>query len=224
MRVARLLAPHYTCYALDRRGRSHSGNGRLPYSLEREYEDIEAMMAHTGPLAALIGHSYGAICTLGATLRNPVAKLVVYEPPLPVGGLIADEKLESYARAIAEGDLDAALEIGLSSFTRLPAHIITLMRASKAWPRLRTLAPGWTRELQAMDTLDPSVDRYAAIACPVLMLVGAMSPEHPMQDASRALAQMLPDTRVETIPGHGHMAMRDAPEFVARLIEGFLED
>jgi pimeloyl-ACP methyl ester carboxylesterase len=75
-----------------------------------------------------------------------------------------------------------------------------------------------------MDTLDPSVDRYASIACPVLMLVGALSPEHPMQDASRALAEALPDVRVETIPGHGHMAMRDAPEFVAHLIAGFLDD
>ena len=66
--------------------------------------------------------------------------------------------------------------------------------------------------------------RYAAIDCPVLMLVGALSPEHPMQDASRALAQVLPDVRVETIPGHAHLAMRDAPEFVAHVIAGFLED
>ena len=223
-RVARLLSPHYTCYALDRRGRARSGNGHPPYSLEREYEDIEAVMSQTGPLAALIGHSYGAICTLGAALRNPVAKLVVYEPPLPVGGPIAGESLEPYARAIAEGNLDTALEIGLSRFTRLAAHSIEIMRASKAWPRLRTLAPSWVRELQAMDTLDPSVERYAAITCPVLLLAGALSPEHPMRDASRALARMLHDVRVETIPGHAHMAMRDAPEFVASLIAGFLED
>lgn len=222
MRVAKLLAPRYTCYAIDRRGRAHSGNGRLPYSLEREYEDIEAMMTQTGPLAALIGHSYGAVCTLGAALRHPVPRLVVYEPPLPVGGLIAGEFLRPYARAIAEGDADKALEIGLSHFTRLPAHIIALMRRSKAWPRLRTLAPSWTCELQAMDEADPSVERYAAITCPVLMLVGSISPEHPMHDASRALAQVLPSARVETIEGHGHMAMRDAPEVVARLIADFL--
>lgn len=222
MRVARLLAPRYTCYALDRRGRSHSGNGRLPYSLDREYEDIEAVRSQTGPLAALIGHSYGAICTLGAALRNPVAKLVIYEPPLPVGGAIAGEPLEQYAQAIASGGIDLALEIGLNRFTRLPAHIVDLMRVSKAWPHLRKLAPGWTRELQAMDELDPSVDRYAAVSCPVLMLVGALSPEHPMHDASRALAQVLPNAKVETISGHGHMAMRDAPVLVARLIEEFL--
>lgn len=223
MRVARLLATRYTCYALDRRGRSHSGNGRLPYSLEREYEDIQALMTRTGPLAALIGHSYGAICALEAALGNPIAKLIVYEPPLPVGGLIAGDFLAPYTRAIAKGDPDTALEIGLSQFTRLPAYVIANMRTSKAWPRLRTLAASWTRELQAMDTLGPSVDAYAAISCPVLMLVGALSPEHPMHDASRALVEVLANVRVELIPGHAHMAMRDAPELVANLIRGFLE-
>jgi pimeloyl-ACP methyl ester carboxylesterase len=140
-----------------------------------------------------------------------------------VGGLIAGRYFDPYARAVAKGDLDTALDIGLSRFTRLSPDVIARIRASKAWPRLRILAASWTRELHAVDTLAPSVDSFAAITSPVLMLVGALSPEHPMRDASRALANALPDVRVETIPGHGHMAMRDAPEFVAHLIEGFLE-
>ncbi|HEV2484931.1 MAG TPA: alpha/beta hydrolase [Terracidiphilus sp.] len=227
MRVAKLLAPRYTCYAMDRRGRAHSGSGRSPYSLEREYEDIAAVLneaetAQAAPLAALIGHSFGAICALGAALCHPVPRLVVYEPPLPAGGPIAGEFLEPYKRAIAEGDPDTALEIGLSHFTRLPADAIAAMRASKAWPRLRTLAPSWIRELEAMDALDPSMDRYTALACPVLMLVGSLSPEHPLRDASRALAKALPSAGVETIEGQGHVAMRNAPEQVARLIESFL--
>ena len=227
MRVAKLLAPRYTCYAMDRRGRGRSGNGRSAHSLEREYEDIaavlnEAEIAQGGPIACLIGHSFGAICALGAALRHPVPRLVVYEPPLPTGGPIAGEFLEPYKRAITEGDLDLALEIGLSHFTRLPAVAILAMRVSKAWPRLRTLAASWIRELEAMDTLDPSVDRYTALDCPVLMLVGSRSPEHPLRDASRALATALPGARVETIEGQGHMAARNAPEQVARLIESFL--
>jgi pimeloyl-ACP methyl ester carboxylesterase len=227
MRVAKLLAPRYTCYAIDRRGRARSGNGPSPYSLEREYEDIAAVLkmpeiAQAGPLAALVGHSYGAICTLGAALRNPVPRLVIYEPPLNCGGSIAGEFLEPYKRALAEGNLDGALDIGLSHFTRLPAPVIAALRVSKAWPRLRTLAPSWTRELEAMDTLDPTVDRYAALTCPILMLVGSLSPEHPLRNASRALAAVLPTARVEMLEGQGHVAMRNAPELVAWLIEGFL--
>ncbi len=221
-RVARLLAPRFTCYALDRRGRARSGNGRSPYSLEREYEDIAAVIRQTGPIACLIGHSYGAICALGAALRHPVPRLVVYEPPFPVGGPIAGEFLEPYARAVAQGDPDTALEIGFAHFTCLSADAIATMRASKAWPRLRTLAPSWIRELEAMDALGPDVNRYASIACPIMMLVGSLSPEHPLRDASRALAKVLPKARVETIEGQAHMALRNAPEPVARLIESFL--
>jgi len=227
MRVAKLLAPRYTCYTIDRRGRAHSGPGHSSYSIEREYEDIEAVLnkvetAETGPLAALIGHSYGAICSLGAALRHPVPRLVVYEPPLNCGGPIAGESLDLYRRAVEEGDLDTALELGLRRFTRLTDEAIMAMRVSKAWPRLRQLARSWTRELEAMDTLDPTVDRYAALVCPILMLVGSLSPEHPMRDASRALAKVLPNARVETIEGQAHMAMRNVPERVAQLIESFL--
>jgi pimeloyl-ACP methyl ester carboxylesterase len=230
MRVAKLLAPRYTCYAMDRRGRARSGIGRSPYSLEREYEDIAAVleMAETeaGPLAALIGHSYGAICTLGAALRHPVPRLVIYEPPLPAGGPVAGEFLDLYSRAITQGDLDAALEIGLTHFTRLPDEAIAAMRATRAWPRLRPLAPTWIRELEAMDalgtSLEASLDRYAALSCPVMMLVGNLSPEHPLRDASRALAKVLPGARVETIVGQGHTAMRNVPMLVAWLIESFL--
>jgi pimeloyl-ACP methyl ester carboxylesterase len=221
-RTARLLASRYTCYALDRRGRARSANGRSPYSLEREYEDIDAVIRHTGPIACLIGHSCGAICALGASLRNPVPRLVIYEPPFPVGGPIAGEFLEPYTHAIAQNDPDTALEIGLTHFTRLAPDAIATWRASKAWPRLRTLASSWIRELAAMDALSPNLDRYASLACPVLMLVGALSPEHPLLDASRALARVLPHVRVETIQGQGHMALRNAPEPVARLIESFL--
>jgi pimeloyl-ACP methyl ester carboxylesterase len=227
MRVAKLLAPRYTCYSMDRRGRAHSGNGRSPYSLDREYEDIAAVrnhveQTHAAPLAALIGHSYGAVCAIGHALRNPVHKLVVYEPPFPVGGPIAGEHLERYREAIAVHNSDLALEIGLTHFSSLPASAIAAMRATKAWPRMCALAPSWIRELEAMDTLDPDLTRYSALACPILMLVGALSPEHPLRDASRALAAVLPNARVQTVEGQGHVAMRNAPERVAKLIKSFL--
>ena len=231
MRVAKILAPRYTCCSIDRRGRAHSGNGRSPYSLDREYEDIAAVRAHaegahSAPIAALIGHSYGAVCSLGAALRNPVPKLVVYEPPLPVGGPIAGEHLESYRRAIAAHDPDRALEIGLTHFSSLPHEAIAAMRATKAWPRMCALAPSWIRELEAMDalqhTLDHAMHQYAKITSPILMLVGSLSPEHPLRDASRALAKVLPNARVEIIEGQGHVAMRNDPDQVAKLIENFL--
>lgn len=226
MPSARLLADRFTCFVMDRRGRAKSGEGIGPYSIEREYEDIEAMLAvaksETGSEAFLVGHSYGAVCSLGAALRRSVPRLVVYEPPLPVGGPIAGENLGPYARAIAEGDLDRALEFGLSAYPHMPAETILAMRTSRAWPRLRILAKSWIRELEEMDAQSPDLTHFGAIACPTLLLVGSLSAEHPMHDAARALAAVLPDVRVEWLAGQGHTAMREAPEMVARLIRSFL--
>jgi pimeloyl-ACP methyl ester carboxylesterase len=226
MPVARLLAGSFTCFAMDRRGRAKSGEGVGPYAIEREFEDIEAVMAAaqaaTGAEAFLVGHSYGAICTLGVAMRRPVPKLVVYEPPLPAGGLIAGENLPPYVRAIEEGDLDKAMEWGLERFPRMPAKSIAALRISKAWPRLCVMAKSWIRELEVMDVQSPDLTHYSALACPVLLLAGGASPEHPMLDAARALAAVLPNVRVEWLAGLGHSGMREAPEMVARLIREFL--
>jgi pimeloyl-ACP methyl ester carboxylesterase len=228
MPVARLLADRFTCYAMDRRGRAKSGEGIGPYSIEREYEDIEAVLTaaktETGSDAQLVGHSYGAICALGAAMRHPVPRLALYEPPLPAGGLIAGENLAPYVRAIADGDLDKALDLGLAAFPRMPSAGIAALRTSKAWPRLRVLAKSWIRELEAMDAQSPDLTRFRSLSCPSMLLVGSLSPEHPMLDAARALARVLPGVRVEWLPGQGHGAMRAAPEMVARLIREFLAE
>ncbi|MGA2752742.1 MAG: alpha/beta hydrolase [Terracidiphilus sp.] len=222
MPVAKLLSRRFSCFVIDRRGRGKSGLGNSPYSIDRECEDIAAVAAVAESSVALVGHSYGAICVLEAAMRIPVRRLAVYEPPLPVGGPIAGEYLEPYAQAIAANNLDLALEIGLKRFTRLSAPAIEKLRASRAWSRLRTLAPSWTRELEVMDSISPGVERYRAIACPILLLAGAESPEHPMKDATRALTETLPGIQTGILPGQGHMAMRTAPALLASLIGRFL--
>lgn len=222
MPVAKLLSRSFTCFVMDRRGRNRSGWGNLPYSLDRECEDIEAVLDAAGSGAALVGHSYGANCALETALRLPVSRLAVYEPPLPVGGPIAGEYLAPYADAVARGDMDTALDIGFAHFMRMPEAATAKIRASRAWPRLRMLAPSWTRELEMMDAHDPSVDRYRALACPLMLLAGTESPEHPMKDAVRALIAALPEMRVEFLHGLGHVGMRTAPATVAPLIARFL--
>jgi pimeloyl-ACP methyl ester carboxylesterase len=222
MRVLRLLADGFTCYAMDRRGRAKSGEGLSPYCIDREYEDIAAVLKAAGPGAALAAHSFGAICALGAAMRHPVSRLVLYEPPFPVGGLIAGEKLAPYVQLVEAGDLDRAMEFGLDAFPRLPAETIKALRASRGWPPLRSMARSWIRELVAMDALSSEVEEYRALSCPSMLLVGELSPEHPMLDAARALTDVLPAIRVEVLKGQGHGAMRGAPDKVARLIREFL--
>ena len=81
--VANLLADSFTCYLMDRRGRGRSGDAP-EYSIEREYQDIAAVLRAAGAKPHLIGHSYGAVCALGAALETPIDKLILYEPPAGV--------------------------------------------------------------------------------------------------------------------------------------------
>jgi pimeloyl-ACP methyl ester carboxylesterase len=222
MRVAKLLADRFTCFLMDRRGRAKSGEGVGPYSIDREVEDIAAVLAEAGHEPALVAHSYGAVCALETALRHPVSRLVLYEPPLPAGGRASGEHLAQYSRAVAQGDLDKAVELGLTNFSHLGPNEIAAARNSPGWPRLRTLAKSWIRELKAMDALNPGVEHYRVLTCPSMLLVGTLSPKHPMLEASRALAAVLPGLRVEWLPGQGHVAMRMAPDMVARLLRDFL--
>jgi pimeloyl-ACP methyl ester carboxylesterase len=207
---------------MDRRGHGHSEPGASSYSIGREYDDVVAVLSAAGSDASLVGHSFGAICALGAAMRAPVRRLVLYEPPLPIGGLIAGENLAPYCRALADGRLDDALEIGLKKFVRLSGAHIHAMRSSSGWSRLASLVPSWPRELKAMDALAGDVDAYVAITCPTLLLLGSESPEHPFRNATSALSQRLPKVRTASLMGQSHMAMRSAKELLAQQISGFI--
>jgi pimeloyl-ACP methyl ester carboxylesterase len=226
MRVAKLLADSFTCFLMDRRGRAKSGAGIGPYSMDREVEDIAAVLAaarsESSPEPALLGHSFGAACALEAAMRHTVSRLVLYEPPLPAGGLATCERVAEYARAAEEGDLDKAVELGLTNFSHLPPAAIEMARNSPGWQRLCALAKSWIRELEAIAALNPDVERYRVLDRPTLLLVGSLSPKHPMQQATSALAGVLPNVRVQLLANQGHTAMRTSPEMVAPLIREFL--
>jgi len=81
--LAKLLAPHFTVYNYDRRGRGDSGDTR-PYATLREVEDIDALMSEAGGSAFLFGHSSGGALALEAALQlggEKVKKLAIYEVP-----------------------------------------------------------------------------------------------------------------------------------------------
>jgi pimeloyl-ACP methyl ester carboxylesterase len=220
--IAQHLAPRFTCFLMDRRGYGHSERGSSAYSIEQEYEDVSAVLAAAGPGAALAGHSYGAICALGAALRSPVRRLVAYEPPLPVAGPIAGEHFAPFAAAVAEGHYDDALALGLRNFVRLPAARVHTMRSSRGWPLLAARIPAWERELRAMDAFSASVDAFAAIDCPTLLLLGSESSAHPFHHATAALHRTLPHVQLIGLDGLNHMALRSSRELLAQHFGQFL--
>ena len=219
--VARILANQFTCFVIDRRGHGRSGDS-ANYAIEREYEDIEAVLAVAGKQVSLLGHSYGAICALGAATRTPVTHLVLYEPPLPVHGSVTGGALVEYRKAIETGDLDGALALGLNKFAGVTPEQIQALRRSPLWLKMVTLAPSWTREVEAIDRLGPSLNRYRDLQVPTLLLSGTLSAKYPLRDAAEALAATLKNVQLSRLEGQGHNAHSLAPTLVAERVAAFL--
>src|SRR5215208_7315857 len=128
--LAPLLAERFTVHNYDRRGRGDSGD-TAPYAVEREIEDIEAVIALAGGRAHLYGSSSGAGLALEAAAAGaPVDQLILWEPPYnldPAGRPPADS-VEQLDRMVAEGRRGDAAEFFMTQMVRLPAAFAAFAR------------------------------------------------------------------------------------------------
>jgi pimeloyl-ACP methyl ester carboxylesterase len=217
--LANALAERFTCVLMDRRGRGRSGDDSS-HSLDKECEDIEAVLRATRA-PYLLGHSYGAICTLETAARYPIEKLVLYEPPLPIEGSVVGPAFQDFKAAVDRGALDEALTIGLRDLVRMSEDEVKGLRETPLWAMMAALTPTWTREISQIEQLEIGVDRYAEIKAPTLLLVGSVTAPHHVV-ASRALEQVLPKTRWVDLRGQGHQAHLGATAEFAAAVEAFL--
>lgn len=219
--VGEQLARDHTVYIVDRRGRGLSADAAT-YSLGTESDDIKAVLEVAGDGAALLGHSYGAICTLEAVRTGaPVSSLVLYEPPLPIDAPTAGAALADYAAAVDSGDGDKAMRIAAEHFLRISSEETEGLAASPLWPGMVELAATWTRELTEIDKTDTLVQEYSQLDVPSLLLVGEASPSH-LIGASRHLAQRQANATENVFPGQNHFAHVTDPAGVAEAIRSFL--
>jgi pimeloyl-ACP methyl ester carboxylesterase len=151
-----------------------------------------------------------------------VRRLVLYEPPYPIGKPVAGINAVPFKQALATGDLDLALAVGMEKFIGMPASAVAETRASRAWAHMRGMVTSWTRELEVMDALGTDVSAFRQFLTPTLLLRGSESPKYPFQTTTRALQQTLPHVLVSTLHGQSHMAMRLAPALVAERIAQFV--
>jgi pimeloyl-ACP methyl ester carboxylesterase len=208
-----------TCYVMDRRGRGRSGDS-TNYSLEREIEDIKAVLNAAGPGSFLLGHSSGAIYALEAASRFPVAGLVLYEPPLHYQVQFA--KVFDHMRVEAQSHrYDEALAVFMREEAGLPEDQIAAARSSPDWQGWAALMPTMVREWNEIIRFAPSVDRYRNLSVPTLLLTGSETEHHP-SFATRALQGAMPDARTSVLEGQGHEGNSTAPDLVAREVSKFL--
>lgn len=209
----------YAHHFLDRRGRGLSPDEQSPYSFEREYEDIAAVVASLSGPVHVVGHSSGAICTLGAALRSEhMASLILYEPPLPVEGRLPDDVIERMEAAVESGQRAEAIRTGIIGIAGLPEPVADFM-ANDA--KQLSLIHTWARECRAINELAPNADAYASLGLPTLLLVGTETTAF-HRAGVEALSRSIAGSQIAELQGQGHVALVLAPELVAGAIASFL--
>jgi pimeloyl-ACP methyl ester carboxylesterase len=221
--LAALLAEHFTVFNYDRRGRGASGD-TAPYAVEREVEDLQALIAEAGGSAHVFAMSSGGAIALEAAHRIPITKLVLYEPPFVVDDSrppVPADYLARLTELIAAGRRGDAVELFMTEPVGLPAEFVGPMRAMPMWAGFEAVAHTLAYDATAMgDTQSgsrASIQRWAAVTVPTLVLDGGDSPEY-QGNAVQALADTLPQAQRRTLEGQTHEV---APAVLAPALEAF---
>jgi pimeloyl-ACP methyl ester carboxylesterase len=211
-------------HAIDRRGRGQSGDPP-EYALDKEFDDVAAVIDSIGAPTHLLGHSYGAICSLEASLRtNGVRKLVLYEPPISTGIPIypagAVERLQG---SLDAGDRDWVVTSFFREVVRMPETELTALRSLPNWPARVAAAHTIPREMRVGETYQFDAKRFESFHVPTLMLLGGESPQF-LKRATELVAGALSSSRIVVLPGQQHAAMNTAPDMFVREVIAFLAD
>lgn len=208
-RLAALLAQQFTVFTYDRRGRGASGD-TAPYGVEREIDDLRALIDEAGGSASVWGISSGAALALEATRRGvAITKLVLYEAPFIVDDsrsrIPADivSQLTALVAADRRGD---AVRLFLRHMGA-PAIVIALMRLLPLWTKLTRIAHTLPYDMTILAPYQAGrplpADRWSHVRIPTLVMVGGKSPawfHHSMQ----ALADVLPNASHRVVEGQTH--------------------
>ena len=209
--LAKLLAGHCTVINYDRRGRGDSTEAG-PFSVEREIEDIAALIDAEGGTASLWGWSSGgALALRAASAGIGVDRVSVYEVPFmvdPEHDRPTPDYGERLEELVAAGDRDGAVKHFMRNAIGMPAPFVAAMRLTPMWKGLRSTAPTLPYDWAALGKhtmygapLDP--EEWAGVTQPVQVVYGEKSPDV-LQLGSRALAEALPNAELEALPGVSH--------------------
>jgi pimeloyl-ACP methyl ester carboxylesterase len=220
--VAAALAPYFTVFAYDRRGRGESGD-TSPYAVEREIEDLDALIDEAGRSAFVFGHSSGAVLALDAALALPtrITKLALYEPPFIVDASrppMPEDFAQRLNDLVAAGRRGDAVEYWQTELG-VPAEAIAHMRQSPMWAGLEAVAPTLPYDATIMgDTQrgdSAPLRNWASVAIPTLVMDGTvmMGSEEAhafMRHGADALARVLPNAQRSTLEGQDHGPSNEA--------------
>jgi pimeloyl-ACP methyl ester carboxylesterase len=214
---AALLSEHFTVYNYDRRGRGESGNTE-PYAVQREVEDIAALIQEAGGKAYAFGGSSGGVLALDAAAANiGITKLAVYEPPFVVDDTrpaAPDHFADTLKEMIEQDRRGDAAEAFMVQGANMPAEVVAGMRNAPFWgPGVEAVAHTLVYDGMIMDgtmTGKPlPTTRWSKVDIPVLVMVGGNSPAW-AQAGAQALTELLPHAQTKTVADQGHDVSAEA--------------
>lgn len=217
------LERRFTVYACDRRGRGASGLGE-PYAIEREFEDIAAVIDGIGGPVDLLGHSHGALCSLeAARLTSNLRRLVLYEPPIPTGvPIYPPGVLERLERLRDAGDNEGVVSTFLAEIPRVPPASLERMRTLPAWQGRVAAAPSIVRELRGQLRYQLRPEAFRDVKVPTLLLLGGASPPF-FKAALDKVQTALPRAELVVLQGQTHVAIDTASDLFTSAVLSFLE-
>jgi pimeloyl-ACP methyl ester carboxylesterase len=228
--VVPLLETAVAVHAVDRRGRGESGDAP-EYSLANEWADVAAVVdaaaAAAGGPVDLLGHSYGGNIAFGAaTLTTNVRKLVLYEGwPVPniAHRTMSPDVLGRLESLLAQGRREDMLETLYQDMVKMSDDEVSAIKSAPTWPARVAAAHTVPREIREFGAHAFDPDVAAGIRVPVLLLVGADSPDDIKADPD-VVAGALPDARIHVLDGQAHMAHLGDPKAFAEVVLSFLRD
>jgi pimeloyl-ACP methyl ester carboxylesterase len=210
--LAEVLSQRFTVFTYDRRGRGESSDTK-PYAVEREIEDLEALIEKAGGAAHIYGISSGGALALEAATRLPaIKKLALYEVPFVVDDIrppIPKDLAAQCSELVAADRRGDAVKVFLTKGAGIPAMLVGLMRVMPAWSRLKAVSHTLPYDLTILgdDTGSGAPlprQRWASLTVPTLVIGGGKSPAW-MRQAMQTLADVLPNARHRTLEGQTHI-------------------
>jgi pimeloyl-ACP methyl ester carboxylesterase len=216
--LAAELAGDFTTITYDRRGRGESGDTR-PYAIEREMEDLAALIDVAGGSAAVFGYSSGALLALiAAAAKLPITRLALYEAPFGLTGQTdLPERLDAL---VADGRPGDAVSLFQTEGIGIPAETVAQIRQSPMFGALAAIAQSTVYDATITRAFADPDPAWIGVPQPVLVMSGAATWPR-LAQAGEKLAGVLPQGRREEIPGGADHGIPAAA--TAKVLSSFLD-
>ena len=219
--LADVLASSFTVYNFDRRGRGDSGD-TLPYAIDREIEDVAAVLGAAGGSAHVCGSSSGAALALLAAARGlPVNRMVLWEPPYMVDPATRPpaDAADTLERLAAEGRRADAVDYFMTKVVGMPPEALSAARTEPWWADQERVAHTLAYDDRVLGDYSVPLDAAARVAVPTLILTGGKSFPF-LRQTAEALAKAIPDVRTDVLEGQEHVV---DPAILAPAVTAFLK-